>query len=38
VTVNHPMYGPGASAHGTVGDGARVLSLETTNGSITLRR
>ena len=38
VTVNHPMYGPGASGHGTVGDGARVLSLETTNGSITLRR
>jgi hypothetical protein len=34
--VVHPQYGPGASVSGTIGDGARHLSLQTTNGSITL--
>ena len=37
LTVNRPRYGPGASVNGTLGDGARVLTLQTTNGSITLR-
>jgi hypothetical protein len=37
-TVEHPRYGPGAHASGTVGDGSRQLSLETVNGSITVRR
>ncbi|MBV8368808.1 MAG: hypothetical protein JO036_07710 [Candidatus Eremiobacteraeota bacterium] len=37
-TVEHPRYGPGAHASGTVGDGSRQLSLETLNGSITVRR
>jgi hypothetical protein len=34
--VRRPKYGPGASLNGTLGDGARHLSLHTTNGSITL--
>jgi hypothetical protein len=34
--VERPQYGPGASVSGTIGDGARHLSLQTTNGSITL--
>ena len=38
ISVNRPQYGPGASAHGTLGDGARRLDCETVNGSITLRR
>jgi len=37
-SVERPRYGPGARASGTVGDGARKLDLETTNGSITVRR
>lgn len=37
-TVDRPRYGPGARASGTAGDGARRISLETVNGSITLRR
>lgn len=36
MTVEHPRYGPGASLNGTIGDGARRLSLHTTNGTITL--
>ena len=36
--VERPRYGPGARGSGTVGDGARQLSLETLNGSITVRR
>ncbi len=36
--VERPRYGPGAHASGTVGDGSRQLSLETVNGSITVRR
>ena len=38
LTVDRPRYGPGATASGTLGDGARRVSLETVNGSITLRR
>ena len=38
LTVERPRYGPGASANGTAGDGARHLTLETVNGSITLTR
>jgi len=38
VTVEHPRYGPGAHANATLGDGARRLSLETVNGSITVKR
>ncbi|HEV3088894.1 MAG TPA: hypothetical protein VGX96_16905 [Candidatus Elarobacter sp.] len=38
LTVERPRYGPGASADGTLGDGARRINLETVNGSITLRR
>jgi hypothetical protein len=37
-TVRHPQYGPGARANATLGDGARRVSLETVNGSITLKR
>ncbi len=36
MSVQHPRYGPGASLNGTLGDGARRLSLHTTNGTITL--
>ena len=37
INVQRPEYGPGARANGTLGDGARALSLRTVNGSITLR-
>ncbi|HEX3468148.1 MAG TPA: DUF4097 family beta strand repeat-containing protein [Candidatus Elarobacter sp.] len=36
MSVQRPRYGPGASLNGTIGDGARRLSLHTTNGTITL--
>lgn len=38
ITVERPEFGPGAHASGTLGDGARHLTLSTVNGSITLRR
>jgi hypothetical protein len=38
LTVERAPFGPGASAHGTLGDGARTVDLQTVNGSITLRR
>ncbi|HWT07470.1 MAG TPA: hypothetical protein VN224_17015 [Xanthomonadales bacterium] len=38
ITVNRPRYGPGASASGTVGDGALRIEAKTINGSITLHR
>ncbi|MDB5092451.1 MAG: hypothetical protein JWO85_552 [Candidatus Eremiobacteraeota bacterium] len=38
LTVARPQYGPGASARGTLGDGAAHLTLSTTNGSIAVRR
>jgi hypothetical protein len=38
LNVDRPPYGPGARASGTIGDGARRLTLKTLNGSITLRR
>jgi hypothetical protein len=38
ITVDRPRYGPGASAHGTVGDGALHIDVKTVNGSITLHR
>lgn len=38
LVVDKPRYGPGAHASGTLGDGARRLTLKTLNGSITLRR
>jgi len=38
ITVNRPRYGPGASASGTVGDGALRVEAKTINGSITLHR
>jgi hypothetical protein len=38
ITVDRPRYGPGASAHGTVGDGAFHVDANTVNGSITLHR
>jgi hypothetical protein len=38
LTVDRPPYGPGATAHGTLGDGTAHLSLSTVNGSIALRR
>jgi hypothetical protein len=38
ITVDRPRYGPGASAHGTVGDGALHIDAKTINGSITLHR
>jgi hypothetical protein len=38
LTVDRPQYGPGATARGTLGDGAAHLSLSTINGSIALRR
>ena len=38
IAVDHPQYGPGASAHGTVGDGALRIEAKTINGSITLHR
>ncbi|MEA2720276.1 MAG: hypothetical protein QOJ39_2140 [Candidatus Eremiobacteraeota bacterium] len=37
-TVDRPRYGPGARSKTTLGDGARRLSLQTVNGSITLKR
>ena len=38
LAVARPPYGPGASASGTLGDGARHITAETVNGSITLTR
>jgi hypothetical protein len=38
ITVDHPRYGPGATARGTVGDGAFHVDAKTVNGSITLHR
>jgi hypothetical protein len=38
LNVDRPRYGPGATASGTLGDGAVRVALETVNGSITLRR
>ena len=38
ITVNRPRYGPGASANGTVGDGALRIDAKTINGSIALHR
>jgi DUF4097 and DUF4098 domain-containing protein YvlB len=38
LTVDRPPYGPGVTAHGTLGDGTAHLSLSTINGSIALRR
>jgi hypothetical protein len=38
ITVNRPRYGPGASASGTLGDGALRIEAKTINGSITLHR
>ncbi len=38
IAVDRPQYGPGASAHGTLGDGAHRIDAQTVNGSITLRR
>jgi hypothetical protein len=38
ITVERPRYGPGASAHGTLGDGALRIEAKTINGSITLHR
>ncbi len=38
VTVERPQFGPGAHASGTIGDGARRVTLATVNGSITVRR
>ncbi len=38
ITVERPRYGPGASAHGTLGDGALHIDANTINGSITLHR
>jgi hypothetical protein len=36
IPVDRPRYGPGASAHGTVGDGAFHIDAKTVNGSIAL--
>src|ERR1700681_1247765 len=38
ISVDHPRWGPGARASGTVGDGALRVSAATVNGSITLHR
>jgi hypothetical protein len=38
LAVQKPRFGPGASASGTIGDGARSVDLQTTNGSIVVRR
>ena len=38
ITVERKRYGPGASAHGTLGDGALRIEAKTVNGSITLHR
>ncbi|HEV2739284.1 MAG TPA: hypothetical protein VGU66_11945 [Candidatus Elarobacter sp.] len=38
ISVDRPRYGPGASAHGSVGDGAFHVDAHTVNGSITLHR
>lgn len=36
IAVDHPRFGPGARASGTVGDGAFNVDVKTVNGSITL--
>lgn len=38
LAVDRPPYGPGASANGRLGDGARHVTAQTVNGSITLTR
>lgn len=38
IDVERARFGPGASAHGTVGDGALRVTLRTVNGSATVRR
>lgn len=38
IEVTRPRFGPGASAQGTVGDGALRARLRTVNGSVTVRR
>lgn len=38
ISVDRPRYGPGATARGTVGDGAFHVDAKTVNGSITLHR
>jgi hypothetical protein len=38
ISVDHPRYGPGARARGTVGDGAYHIDATTVNGSIALHR
>jgi hypothetical protein len=38
ITVIRPRYGPGASASGTIGDGALRIDAKTVNGSIVLHR
>ena len=38
MTVQRPRYGPGATARGTLGDGALHIDARTINGSITLHR
>jgi hypothetical protein len=38
VSVTRPQYGPGATAHATLGDGSHRVDCETVTGSITLRR
>jgi hypothetical protein len=38
ISVDRPRYGPGATARGTVGDGAFHIDANTVNGSITLHR
>ena len=38
ITIDHPRWGPGARASGTLGDGAMHVSAATVNGSITLHR
>ena len=38
IDVQRPRYGPGASAHGTVGDGGVHVAMHTVNGNITLKR
>lgn len=38
VSVARPQYGPGATAHATLGDGAHRVDCETITGSIALRR
>jgi|SRR5947209_5192370 len=38
ITVTRPRYGPGATASGTIGDGALRIDAKTINGSIALHR